>query len=226
MDSVPGPTTTTTQLSGVGDGAPWGDLRRPAPGQHEQLAALATAAFLDDDIYTYILPDPGERERCLGRYMSAFFAFARHYGELYTVADLAGVACWLSPWRAKPVLWQALRTGFALPRASLSFPKQSRDRMLALAGYLSRVHAQAVQGRHWQLAVLAVRPARQRQGIDGRLMQPVLARADAEQLPCYLDTQTESNVRLYEKHGFVVASEGEVPGHPMRIWAMVRQPRR
>ena len=158
------------------------------------------------------------------RYMSAFFAFAQHYGDTYTVPDMAGVACWLSPWKSKPVLWQAIRTGFALPRVSLSFPKPSRDRMIALARYLNQAHSQAVKGRHWQLTVLAVDPARRRQGIGGHLIQPMLARADAERLPCYLDTQTESNVRFYEKYGFVVVSEGEVPGHPMRIWAMLRQP--
>ncbi|MHB1134472.1 MAG: GNAT family N-acetyltransferase [Chloroflexota bacterium] len=204
----------------------WGEVVRTAPGQHQPLAALATRAFLDDDIYTYMLPDARERELCLGRYMDAFFGFARHYGEIYTVPGLAGVACWLSPWRSKPVLWQVLRTGFALPRATMAFPKQARERMVALAGYLGKVHGQAVQGRHWQMAVLAVDPAQRRQGLGGRLMQPMLARADAENLPCYLDTQTESNVRLYERHGFVVVSEGDVPGHPMRIWAMVRQPRR
>ena len=96
--------------------------------------------------------------------------------------------------------------------------------MIALARYLNQAHSQAVKGRHWQLTVLAVDPARRRQGIGGHLIQPMLERADAEGLPATRHRQTESNVQLYEKCGFVVVSEGEVPGHPMRIWAMLRQP--
>lgn len=186
---------------------------------------MAARAFQDDPVYAYVFPDPVERKRCLERYMDAFFGFAKYYGETYTTRDTTGVACWISPWRAKPVLWQVLRTGFAMPRVTLSFPKQARDRMVALASYLNRAHSQAVNGRHWQLAILAVDPAHQGQGIGSSLVGPILARADAEHLPCYLDTQSERNVRLYEKFGFFVASEGLVPGHPMRIWAMVRPPR-
>jgi hypothetical protein len=56
-------------------------------------------------------------------------------------------------------------------------------------------------------------------------MQPVLARADASGLPCYLETMNESNVPFYRKHGFVVVSDGEVPERGLRVWAMVREPR-
>lgn len=55
-------------------------------------------------------------------------------------------------------------------------------------------------------------------------MQPALARADANGLPCYLETQSADNVRFYERYGFRVAHEGEVPGHPLKMWAMIRRP--
>ncbi len=52
----------------------------------------------------------------------------------------------------------------------------------------------------------------------------MLARADAEQLPCYLETAEPSNVPLYLKYGFeIVVEEVEVEsGVP--IWTFVRQP--
>ncbi len=195
------------------------------PSRLAAAAAVATRAFLDDPLYTYMVPDDAERERCLGGYMEAFFDFVHLYGEIQTAPGLSGVACWLSPWKAKPVLWQVVRTGFAVPRAVLRFSKDARARLGDLATYLNKAHGQAVRGRHWQLVVLAVDPPMQGRGVGTQLIQPGLRRADAEGLPCYLDTQNDRNVRFYERFGFELASEGEVPGHPVRIWAMMCQPR-
>ena len=78
---------------------------------------------------------------------------------------------------------------------------------------------------HWYLAAIDVEPCRQGQGVGGALMQPILARADNAGTHCYLETHRESNVRLYQKHGFVVTRHVAVPGHPVPVWAMLRQPR-
>jgi hypothetical protein len=55
-------------------------------------------------------------------------------------------------------------------------------------------------------------------------MQPMLARADSDHLPCHLETTNEKNVPFYKKHGFKVVSEGNVPRHALHIWAMLREP--
>jgi GNAT superfamily N-acetyltransferase len=69
-----------------------------------------------------------------------------------------------------------------------------------------------------------VEPSELGKGIGGALIQPVLARAAAEGLLCYLETQNESDVPFYPKHGFEVVSDGEVPKCGRRVWAMVRGP--
>jgi ribosomal protein S18 acetylase RimI-like enzyme len=79
---------------------------------------------------------------------------------------------------------------------------------------------------HWYLMALGVEPARQGQGIGGRLIRPVLAQADRAGVLCYLETETERNVAFYQKHGFVVAESGPVPGHNLPLWMMVREPQR
>ena len=53
-------------------------------------------------------------------------------------------------------------------------------------------------------------------------MQPILERADSAQLPCYLETHRESNVRLYQRHGFEICRQAAVPGHPIPVWAMLQ----
>ncbi len=90
--------------------------------------------------------------------------------------------------------------------------------------YNDDVHARVVSAPHWYLGALGVDPAHQRMGIGARLLLPVLAKADAEGQACFLETQTEDNVRFYERQGFEVANAGEVPGTGMKMWAMLRQP--
>ena len=44
-----------------------------------------------------------------------------------------------------------------------------------------------------------------------------------EGLPCYLDTHNPNNVSLYQRFGFEVVHEDEIPGTSVRHWAMLRQ---
>jgi GNAT superfamily N-acetyltransferase len=70
-----------------------------------------------------------------------------------------------------------------------------------------------------------IAPMQQGQGIGSALLQPVLARADAHRLPCYLETGVARNVPFYERHGFQVVAEGILPRGGPPLWAMVRVPR-
>jgi hypothetical protein len=55
------------------------------------------------------------------------------------------------------------------------------------------------------------------------LLQPVLTQADAKGMACYLETETEANVRFYTKHGFKVVDQGQVPGLRVSTFAMLRE---
>jgi hypothetical protein len=62
--------------------------------------------------------------------------------------------------------------------------------------------------------------------VAGNLMQQILARADADALPCYLETHKEANVRIYERYGFGVVAQAGAAHYPGKIWAMTRLPKR
>jgi len=108
----------------------------------------------------------------------------------------------------------------------LQFEWTGLDRFLTVAAYTDAVHKRFAQGQHWYLWALGVNPPCQGQGIGGMLMQPVLAQAGAALLPCYLETENERNVPFYQKYGFQLVSEGEVPKGGLRVWAMLREPHR
>ena len=74
---------------------------------------------------------------------------------------------------------------------------------------------------HYYLAALGTDPPHQGKGVGSALIEPVLARADREGIPAYLESSKETNVPFYRKHGFEVVQELAVPNGP-RVWAMLR----
>ena len=72
--------------------------------------------------------------------------------------------------------------------------------------------------------MLGVDPAWQRQGIGESLMQPVFAAADRDGLCCYLEAPTAGNALYYERRGFRVLAETDVPDSHVHVWLMRREP--
>jgi len=194
------------------------------PSQKRQAAETLAQAFRDDPIYTYVFPTIKERLPHTARMAEALITCSLRYGRVDTTPELTGVACWLRPGQTEMNLRRSLRTGFALQRAVIAFPKEARDRMLGMVGYMDKVHEQAMAKPHWYLWMIGVKPDIQGQGIGSRLLKPVLDQADADSKPCYLETETESNVAFYEKRGFTVATAEDVPNHNLKLWTMIREP--
>jgi GNAT superfamily N-acetyltransferase len=78
---------------------------------------------------------------------------------------------------------------------------------------------------HWFLGPLAVETNLQGQGIGSALMQAACSRADERGVTLYCGTEHRvMNARLHQKFGFETTAEVEAMG--VRIWFMVRRPRR
>jgi MFS family permease len=70
-------------------------------------------------------------------------------------------------------------------------------RATVLGTYMTMLDSGSYRKPHWYLWLLGVDPDRQGQGVGSALLAPILARADAEGLPCALETLTERNVWFY-----------------------------
>lgn len=71
------------------------------------------------------------------------------------------------------------------------------------------------------LGPLCIEPGYQGQGIGSQLLECFNAAADIEGMDGFLHTGKESNIGLYEKHGFKVTQEAKF--YEATIWAMERQ---
>lgn len=107
------------------------------------------------------------------------------------------------------------------PLTCYLFPDSAR-RLLHYKNCADAQHARHSPDKHWYLYFDSTR---QGKGTGGRLLHKVLPQADAQCVPCYLETSAECNVGFYQKHGFKVMSETILPDNGPRMWFMRREPR-
>jgi len=133
---------------------------------------------------------------------------------------IAGVALAAAPGGYPPRPAMELQIGWGVMRA---LPLVTVARLGVGDAILRHYH---MEGRHHYLFMLGVSPEQQGQGYGSALLRALSARADDGRLPCYLETDKLSSVRLYERHGYVVTRQRTFPGFPdLTLWCMRREPR-
>lgn len=187
----------------------------------EMAVRLLARAFHIDPMLIYFAPDESSRDRRAEPFFAAVIRFCRRYGVAETTATRDAAAMWIRPGFTTMTMGRMLRTGLLL--APRRFGISGIGRFNALMSYGDKLHKQAISGDHWYLVCIGVEPSRQRGGLGGRLLSAGLQRADADGLPCYLETANPDNLPFYRRHGFEVAAEGQLPDDGLHVWAMVRR---
>jgi ribosomal protein S18 acetylase RimI-like enzyme len=90
---------------------------------------------------------------------------------------------------------------------------------------IERDRREHMRGRAFiYLQIIGVAPRHQGKGFGGRLLRAIIAESEQEGRPLYLETETEENVRLYERFGFRVIRKLILPGLELPMWEMAREP--
>jgi ribosomal protein S18 acetylase RimI-like enzyme len=198
-------------------------VARLAEPQIPEASEVLARAFHDDPFMVWVTPDETKRVEGLPWSMAVWARYAHRHGEVYVTGDsVEGVAIWITPGKFPMSVLGMMRAGmFLMPlkRGPARF-----IRVVRAMNHLEHLHKQGVSPRHWYLLLLGVDPSRQGQGIGACLMEPVLARADAEGLPCYLESFNARNLPFYERHGFQVVVEDDLPNGGPHFWTMKREP--
>jgi GNAT superfamily N-acetyltransferase len=196
-----------------------------APHQIKEAGEVLARAFYDDPAFAWILPDDANRARALSWLMGTGVRYGHMFGRVHTSSgNVASGAVWLPPGDTIMSPLRMIRAGMML--APFKFGVGSFRRFLSATNHLEHLHKRDVSPQHWYLMILGVDPPRQGQGLGGAVIQPILARADRENLPCYLETAKERNLPFYRKYGFEVAVEADFPHGGPHFWTMLRQPAR
>ena len=196
------------------------------PLREENLSAAAEAlarAFHNDPLQAYVLPDPAERAARSPEHFATALRYGLLFGEVLTTEGAPlGASIWLPPggWEVTPE--RATEAGIDdLPRA---IGEEAAGRFFSVLGSLESYHRDVPP--HWYLMVVGVSPEGRGLGLGRALIQPVIERADAAGLACYLETAQPQNVAFYEHLGFKQVVEVVEPQSGLRLWTFRRDPPR
>jgi len=191
--------------------------------QIDPASEMLVRSFFNDPKLTHILPDEDSRKE-KGRHLFAFeLRYGLRYGRvLATSPNLEGVAVWIPSERSEITFWRAFWSGGRALQRGLG--KDGMDRLLAFSDQVDLYHKKHLPGPHCYLFFIGVDPRYHGQGFGGKLIRPMLEWLDERRMACYLNTQNEENIGLYEHFGFRVAEQVTLPGSGIMHTGMIRDP--
>lgn len=187
-------------------------------------AATLADAFAGNPLWTAMFDEIPDREARARAFFEVPVRLARRYGTVVASSpQLEGVAVWFPRRTADMSMLRMILAG-ALP-AGIRMGAEVSKRLDAIFAPLTDDRNRHMGERdHLYLQILGVAPDHQGAGVGGRLLRELLSRADTQSLPVYLETESESNVAMYEHFGFRVVEQITLRSVDLPMSEMVREP--
>ncbi|HEX9970148.1 MAG TPA: GNAT family N-acetyltransferase [Acidimicrobiales bacterium] len=197
------------------------DVRQAGRADVEQVATTLARAFQDDPVVRWLSAPGAERyARSAPRTFRALLE--KTYlpkAEVHLTDDGLGAVVWVPPDKWKAPASDSVRL---LP-AYLRLSGKRLPRVLRLVSALEKRHAE-MDEPHWYIPFIGTDPSVHGKGRGTALLTSVLAQADREGQPTYLESSSPRNQSLYHRHAFQPIGEVRVDDSPP-LTVMWRQPR-
>jgi ribosomal protein S18 acetylase RimI-like enzyme len=199
------------------------EIERLFQGEAERAGETLARAFYNDPLAVYMVPNPADRLRQLPWHFATLVRYGALFGEAYaTSQNLRGVAVWLRPGEGEMTPGRISAAG--MDQAPVVLGTSAWDRFMGVMEFMEGLRAVDMPEDHWYLAAIGVDPEVAGRGLGSALLRPVLAAADAQGVPCYLETVAAQNKAFYERHGFVKVRHGVESISGVSYWTFRREP--
>jgi ribosomal protein S18 acetylase RimI-like enzyme len=199
----------------VGDGA----VRRATVLDVPALTPMLVRAFTDDPVAVWACRSQALRLKMLrGMYVSRLKQMLS-YREVWATQDLSSAALWAPPghWQTSFLQDATIVRHFLHPLLLARLPMLA----VGLSG-VHRIHPESPP--HWYLSLLGTDPDLQGRGLGSAVLQPVLDRCDLDGVGAYLESSKVRNLGFYERYGFRIVGELQLPWGGPKMWPMWRDP--
>jgi GNAT superfamily N-acetyltransferase len=169
-------------------------ITRAEAADLDQLSEVIAEAFLDLPPSSWLIEDAQARRQIFPSYFRLHLERALADGVIHTTPEKTAAALWL------PVTTHAAAelTGYHTRLIAITWPWT--ERFLAFDAALDHHHPADVPHHH--LAILAVRPSWQGNGIGTALLDAHQRTLDQASEPAYLEASSPRNRDLYLRHGY------------------------
>lgn len=164
---------------------------------------LCLAAFADEAVAAWVVPDPAARQSHLRQMFAASLKAVVVAGALILAIGPGGARVGASIWLPRT----AERDARPPEPSTADAGRQARR----LAAVEAATEARRPEVTHVHLASMATLPEHRGRGAGAAMIAAGLAEARALDLPVYLEASTSDNRRLYERFGF------RDHGEPIRV---------
>ena len=190
--------------------------------QKRTAAEVLTAAFFDYPMFAHYFPNSKKRKQRLSWYMEKTLNCAVRYGEVFVTSDCSGVMFILPPAHTRLTDKEYIQNGFLFVPFVMGFRNYVKSS--ECEKFVADTHERLLNGKeHYYLWGLVTDPKVQQKGVGSALLKTLIDKADAENMPVYLETHDEKNVAYYERFGFKLIHKDTIPKHGLDIWCMLYQ---
>ena len=183
------------------------------------LSAILADAFKADPVMKWFVNDPAIYTYF---FRSLLESLTKQHENTYITQQQTGTAVWLPP---------GVSTRFSLHWHFLLFSMHllktggltSVKRGLSINRLTDKYH---IKEPHFYLYLIGIASKQQGKGTGSELLKAGLKTCDEHGVPAYLESSNSKNNPLYERHGFEVIHEIQLPDGGPKMWCMRRESNR
>jgi ribosomal protein S18 acetylase RimI-like enzyme len=192
------------------------DLYQLTSKDFSQACDILGQAFRDDPIWVEILKEEPEKFSIV---FELPIRYCLKYGKVYGFSpSLEGIAAWLPSNRVKMNIFRLIWSGAF--SSAMRLGSKIGKRIQEVFQLIAEDRKANLKGPYVYLYVIGVVPKHQGKGIGTHLIDNMLLHLSPN-IPIYLETETERNVRLYERLGFKILKQITIPTLKLPMWEMI-----
>lgn len=209
--------TTTLPLGDVKS------LRKVKKDEISKAAVVLADAFKDDPLFKKIFEKDVHESQNNTHIEKMFLKYCIKYGEVYASSEnLEGIMAITQDKNSYMPMWRLIRSGAIFPFLRIGL--KSFIKMARTLGPIDEVRKKQMKHKSFiYILIIGVSAENQGKGYGGKLLRALIDLSDNINIPIYLETETESNVSLYERFGFKTIEHMKLPVINQPMWAMIRE---